>query len=893
MAQESLVTFHWHDESVSLSEACILDQNDFEGIHIATSRLSKDFGAVTGSELKTVYCNESTVFPDRSSCIIVGSLLCSSLIQNLVHDGKLAVDDIEEKWESFAMTVVDLPLPGVRKALVIAGSDKRSTIYGIYSLSEHIGVSPWYWWADVVPEKKSEIFIRRGRLQYGEPSVKYRGIFINDEAPSLTGWVLEKFGPKYNVKFYEKLFELLLRLKANFLWPAMWPGYPNSGNSFFVDDELNQKTAHAWGIAVSTSHHEPMQRAMAEWFAENPEGSWTWTKNKEKIQRYFRDGAARAKDYESYITLGMRGDGDRAMTVDDPPAVLREILTYQRSVINDVLGMELLALYKEVQEYFENGLSVPDDVTLLFADDNFGNIRRLPVGVEADRAGRAGVSIKKSIPGLPYAWDINSVPANNFMSFFQGFADQTISSSVSDETARLLYEADRLISLRKHEHIEANTFSILNYGEAEGIVNTWESLLDKATELNSKLTPEQQPAFFQLVLHHIKASYIYTKLRVTQAKNCLFGLQRRNETNKMAQQVLELFDADFDLAQEYHSLLDGKWNHMLRQPHYGYRDTWHAPSRDMIDGLGYIQVKQGSNPIVRHMGLSVKGTQGIRPGLTNEESDRTHPSRGDLVPGLTLPPLEPYGTQVRFFEIYRRGTASFTWCVSSPHDWVKVAPSSGRLDNDTNDARVHVGIDWPNVPAHFNQVIQITISSSAGDYEHVHLPVIHRDVPDKSFCGFVESDNCVSIPATEFSHMQNTNRSRGLVPHPLSLILFFTMALDINPKEPLVYEAMIDDISFGTLRLIEDPAKVGDLPPRWDEAVQDYVWKRTLLVPDSLYRGRHVIKVRFSQQNVLLEKIVLDLGGVRESYLGPLKSTLVGKTGNFSIEVSTCTLGFP
>lgn len=140
------------------------------------------------------------------------------------------------------------------------------------------------------------------------------------------------------MEFYKKVFELLLRLKANFMWPAMWPGYPNPGNSFFVDDALNQKTANEWGIVVSTSHHEPMQRAMAEWFAENPEGSWSWIKSQEGIQEYFRDGASRAHDYESYITLGMRGDGDRAMAVDDPPAVLREILKYQRSVINEVYG---------------------------------------------------------------------------------------------------------------------------------------------------------------------------------------------------------------------------------------------------------------------------------------------------------------------------------------------------------------------------------------------------------------------------------------------------------------------------------------------------------------------------------------------------------------------------
>lgn len=245
-------------------------------------------------------------------------------MRKFAQHNRLRVDDIEGQWESYVTTMVPEPVPGWERALVIAGSDKRGTIYGIYSLSEQIGVSPWYWWADVPPPQRSNVYARHIRVQHGPPSVKYRGIFLNDEAPSLTGSVLEKIGPCYGFKFYEKVFELLLRLKANFLWPAMWPGYPNPGNSFFKDDPLNQITAHEWGIVISTSHHEPMQRAMTEWFAENPEGSWSWLESKEKIKQYFREGAQCAKDFESYITIGMRGDGDRAMAADDPHTTLRK-----------------------------------------------------------------------------------------------------------------------------------------------------------------------------------------------------------------------------------------------------------------------------------------------------------------------------------------------------------------------------------------------------------------------------------------------------------------------------------------------------------------------------------------------------------------------------------------
>ncbi|KAF3389818.1 hypothetical protein DPV78_011827 [Talaromyces pinophilus] len=965
--ENNLVTFNPEEGEISLNCARILvDHGDFAGVRIAASFLSKDFEMVIGSALSLITYEESLTEVMDKHCVIVGTIESSRLIQSLIREGKLIVDDIRGRWESFVMAVIDSPLKNVKKSLVIAGSDKRGAIYGIYTLSEQIGVSPWYWWADVVPAKRADIFIRPGRVQDGPPSVKHRGIFINDEAPSLTGWVLEKFGPKYNVEFYKKVYELLLRLKANFLWPAMWPGYPNPGNSFFADDALNQKTADEWGVVVSTSHHEPMQRAMAEWFAENPEGSWSWIKSREKIQKYFRDGASRAHSYESYITLGMRGDGDRAMTVDDPPAALREILQYQRSVIKDVHGApdkpkQLLALYKEVQEYFEKGLVVPNDVTILFADDNFGNIRRLPVGIEGDRAGRAGIYFHLEYVGEPrsykwinsnscgkiwqqlhlayskgadqiwvfnvgdikplelpitfamkMAWDIDSIPRDNFQSFLQGFSRQNFPPSISAQSAQLLYQSDRLLALRKHEHIEHNTFSILNYNEAKNIVDAWEMLLNRAEELYKGLEVKDRAAFFELILHPIKASFVYTKLRVSQAKNRLFGLQRRNQTNKIAQQVLDLFDTDFDLSEEYHSLLGGKWNHMLRQPHFGYRETWHAPSRDMIDGLCYVQTRQDSNPIVGQMGIAVEGTQGTRPGLTNEESDRTHPSRGDLIPGLTLPPLEPYGQTVRKFEIYRRGTASFTWNVSVPYDWIKTSPSSGILNSETNDATVHIEVDWSGAPADVNETVQIAISSSVGDYEHVHLPVIRRELPIDSFTGYVESDGCISMPATHPSQPANDSHYQifpflgrtefGAVgtnyfktsssaadteflqydvyifsdtTQSPKLTLYFTMTLDTNLSDPLTYEVVVDEKNYGDLRLIKDSLKIGDLPPGWNEAVQDCVWTRTLDLHEPLRPGRHVIKIRFYKQNLFLEKLVLDLGGVRESYLGPPASTFV------------------
>lgn len=216
----------------------------------------------------------------------------------------------------------------------------RTLLPSPFEPSKKLTIGSWYWWADVPDKKHSEIYALPTTTINGEPSVKYRGIFINDEAPGMDSWVHEKFGPKFGVEVYKHVYELLLRLKANFMWPGMWRGYPFPGRSFFVDDPDNQKTADEYGIVVGTSHHEPMQRAMNEWSVNEPEGTWDWEKNREKITEYFDYGAKRAVPYESYITMGMRGEGDYPVSGDDPVATLTDIIQVQRDIIKKHYGSE-------------------------------------------------------------------------------------------------------------------------------------------------------------------------------------------------------------------------------------------------------------------------------------------------------------------------------------------------------------------------------------------------------------------------------------------------------------------------------------------------------------------------------------------------------------------------
>jgi hypothetical protein len=242
----------------------------------------------------------------HSYAIIIGTIGHNGRIDRLVRNGKISIAAIAGKWESFQIQVVSNPLPGVESAQVVAGSDKRGTIYGIYDISEHIGVSPWFWWADVLVRHADELFVKPGVYVQGPLRGEVPRNFLNDEAPSLSGCVHKKYG-NYNHEFYAKVFELLLRLKANYLLPAMW------NNAFNEDDPLNPKLADEYGIVMGTSHHEPMLRAQQEWKRQG-KGPWNYATNAEQLNKFWTEGIERNKSYESIIILGMRGDGDLPMS---------------------------------------------------------------------------------------------------------------------------------------------------------------------------------------------------------------------------------------------------------------------------------------------------------------------------------------------------------------------------------------------------------------------------------------------------------------------------------------------------------------------------------------------------------------------------------------------------
>ena len=376
----------------------VVDENDWKGVIRAANDLGDDVRKVTGVEAPVVESNSLTSHLLPLTSIYVGTIGKSKTIDRLIKQKKLDIKPIKGRWEGYVIDVVD-------GNLVIAGSDKRGTIFGVYEISRRIGVSPWYWMADAPVVHKDELYWPAGRY-YDWPAVKYRGIFINDEWPSFGTWCQKHFGG-VNSKAYEKIFELLLRLKANYFWPAMW------ATAFNEDDPESPRLADEMGIVMGTSHHEPMMRSHREYLNRKEKvGPWDYATNKERVDAFFREGMERNKNYDNLVTIGMRGDGDVAMGKGDDQEnmkTLKNVIDGQRKIIKDIYGRpdavpQLWAIFTEVQRYYDAGFTVPDDVTLLFCDNNWGYIRRK--GTEKERKRKGGL-------GLYYHIDMNGGPWND------------------------------------------------------------------------------------------------------------------------------------------------------------------------------------------------------------------------------------------------------------------------------------------------------------------------------------------------------------------------------------------------------------------------------------------------------------------------------------------------
>ena len=906
-----------------------VDSAEWAGVIRAAGDLRADVERVTGVAPSLDVGGGAAA----GTVVLIGTLGRSPTIDALVRSGKLDVRGVAGRWETFVLQAVDRPMPGIDRALVIAGSDRRGTIFGIYDLSQQIGVSPWYWWADVPARRQSALHVLPGRHTRGEPAVKYRGIFINDEAPALSGWARETFGG-FNHRFYARVFELILRSKGNYLWPAMW------GSAFYADDSLNARLADEYGVVIGTSHHEPMMRAHDEWRRFGGGGAWNYGTNDAALRDFWREGIRRMGGNESIVTLAMRGDGDEPMTQGTAIALLERIVGDQRDILREATARDpstipqVWALYKEVQDYYDQGMRVPDDVTLLFADDNWGNIRRLPRAADRGRTGGFGVYYHFDYVGGPrsykwlnttqisraweqmhlawrsgadrvwivnvgdikpmempisffldYAWDPERIPADGIPAWRREWAARQLGPEHAPAIAEVLARYERLAARRKPELLDTATYSLSSYAEMERVMLEHQGLVRSVSQLRGLLPDEYADAYAQLVQYPVNALANLHALQRAVALNRLYARQGRAATNVMADSARRLFERDAALAYWYNrGIAGGKWNHMMDQTHIGYTG-WQEPPRNQMPRVDLIQV-----PEVAEMGISI------------DASGRWWPASRD---SAVLDPLDTGFHVGRVFTVFNRGTVPFALTVTSPAPWLRIE----HPDTVVTEQMVGLTPDWARVPPGTHRV-PVTVEG-AGRRQVVTLVVSKpAGVEREALRGFVEGQGYVAMEAEHYTRAVAAGPVRwqripeigrtlgGMTPMPVTapsqtpggasprleyrmhlftageaeVHAYLSPSLDTRGGEGLRYAVSIDGEAPQIVNAHADGStRAGDRNPAWEQMVA-----RNVNVSVSRHRvdrpGEHVLRFWMVDPGLVLQRIVVNTGGLKPSYLGPPES---------------------
>ncbi len=928
------------------------DPNDFAGVVRAADDLVADMARVSGLT-PTISHHKNSL---GINVVVVGTIGKNEIIDRLIREGKIDATAIAGKWESFMIQVVPKPLPGVESALVICGSDKRGTIYGIYDLSEQMGVSPWYFWADVPPTHHDELFVKAGKFVQGPPSVKYRGIFLNDEAPDLSNWIQEKLGTvptgtnppvppgvaNYNRQFYTNLFELILRLKGNYLWPAMW------NNAFNEDDTNNPVLADEYGIVMGNSHQEPMLRAQKEWDRRYQKtiGSWNYAKHPDVVSNFWREGIARNKNYESIITIGLRGANDTPMAPGGPEtnmALLEKIVDVQRKIVADEVNPDvtkvpqLWCLYKEVLDFYNAGMRAPDDVTLLWAEDNWGNVRRLPTAEERQRSGGAGVYYHFDYHGSPrnyqwlntspiakvwdqmslakqygadriwivnvghfkgyefpleyfmnLAWDTGRWTNDNLDEFTRLWAAREFGPEHAADIADIISKYTKYNGRRKPEMLAPGTYSLVNYSEAENVVADFKAIADRAEEIYQQLPADRRDAFYELVLFPTRASALLNELYLAAGKNELYARQGRASANDYATETRQLFQTDTNLMAYFnHTFANGKWDHFMDQTHLGYT-SWNDPPHN---SLRAIKLTETVVPEAAAMGVAVEGSESAWPGATNE---------------AVLPSFDVFNQQRHYLDIFNKGKTPFEFTATASAPWIMPDETHGTIEKDH---RLWISVDWSKVPEGMaggtvkltgttnELIVKINAFNPAG---------VTRD----SLHGFVEGEGFVSIEPEHFTKKTDAGQNRWIkiedygrtlsgmratqpvdapsaVPGTDSPCLEYQMylvgtgavevatitspTLNFVPGRGLCFAVSFDEEPPQVVTLVPADYKAQNGNRDWEKVVGDNAryarTTHTLVQP-----GYHTLKYWMVDPGVVLQKIIVDLGGVKPSYLGPPES---------------------
>lgn len=910
----------------------LYDPNEHPLIGKTAELFSADIARVTGKKPAIVQTLKNT-----DTAIIIGTIGKSKFIDALIDAKKLDVSAIRGDWERFIIQTVEKPLPGLSKALVIAGSDHRGTAYGAFTLSRDMGVSPWYWWADVPVKTKKVLSIQATRYVSKAPSVKYRGIFLNDESPALRNWALEKFGG-LNHQFYEKVYELLLRNKANYLWPAMW-----LPTVFAEDDPLNAVKADEYGIVISTSHHEPMMRAHEEWRRFNGR-EWNYETNKEQLLDFWRKGVERSKNFDTVITVGMRGDGDEAMSETTAVDLLKSIISDQRQIISEVTGKpaaqtpQVWALYKEVQDYYEKGLRVDDDILVLLSDDNWGNIRFLPKKDKPQHKGGFGMYYHFDYVGAPvsyrwhnvtqiervweqmhlsytwgvnklwlanvgdikpmelpvsffldYAWDFESITADNLPRYYQRWAAEQFPAHYAQQVAEILKLYTKYNARRTPEMLTPLTYSLVNYREADSVLQEFRQLQARSEALYQQLPRAYRSAFYQLVLSPVTMSANLNEMYVAAGKNARYAEQGRASANDYADKVKELFVKDEKLTHEFHQDLEGgKWNHMMSQTHIGYTH-WNHPPANKMPAVSYIHLQQDAL-----LGYEVE--QGSEPAWQGFSVE------GDGLYSASFPTFDPVNKQSYYLDIFNRGQNMLSYSVEPQDKWIQLTKQSGKIKGDE---RIEVSVDWSAVPADVNEG-HIVIAGAGKTYK-VRIP-LQNNIPE--LAGFIENNGVVAMEAANYSrktqnkkaaaltiaNLGRTGSAVTLAPADSERLLLnkdaplleydftlfssgdFVVESYVSPTQNyqknkgLTFAVAVDNKPASIINMHKEDVGVDwQYADWWSKSVGDHIRQYKLNL-GTLSAGTHSLKVWLLDPGVVMQKFVIHSGDLKPSYLGPPES---------------------
>ena len=937
--------------------AILYDASDAAVVKRAAELFAADVEAVTGRRAQVTSATGET-----GPAVIVGTVGGSALIRRLSEAGKIDTAPLEGAWERYLIQTVANPLPGIRKALVIAGSDRRGAAYGLFTLSELIGVSPWYWWADVPVKKHAALHVDAPPTYSQTPSVRYRGIFLNDEDWGLTPWASQTFEPErgnIGPRTYAKVCELLLRLKANYLAPAMHPV-----STSFNQIPENKLVADTFAIVMGSTHCEPLLLNTASEWDTQTMGPWNYDKNKEGINRVLTQRVRENSPYENVYTLALRGLHDGAMSTTLPMhekvRMLQQALLDQRQILAENIDRPVETVpqaftpYKEVLEIYSNGLELPDDVTIVWPDDNYGYMKRLSGVREQRRTGRSGVYYHVSYLGVPHsylwfsttppslmyeelrkaydttadrlwllncgdlkgsemqvslfldmAWDIGRFTADNVVTYPARWLAGIFGEAYYDRLEAMTREHLRLAFPRKPEYmgwgyhwnrfdhnceqLTDTDFSFTNYDEAPRRLEAYRKLGARAEALLHEIGDEARPAFYQLVYYPLRGAELMNRMTLGGQRNRWYARQGRAATNAVRDEVQRCYDSLQVITRGYNSLLGGKWNHMMsmRQNYDGVSAYFNLPHLATHDAAGAPRLA------LQVAGEDVTGARAFH----------------------ALPAFDNYLRRTYPVEIYNRGGGTLAWTAHASEPWVVLSKSAGKT---ADEERITVGIDWEKAPS--GNAVPAQIVFRAGEQsEKVLVSLFNPTAPSRAELRgiYVENNGCVSIPAAGCHRVRENDRIKitavedlgiegpalqlGDPTAPLQIFrsrdvpcaeydfyAFDAGSVDVytyvlptfplhadrdfrigeNTNTDTKYSVQIDDGALAT-----PSSSHVEYAQVWFESVlrNCAVNKSTLHIDKP---GRHTLRIRVGDPGIVLQKIVLDFGGMKRSYLGP-QSTLI------------------